>query len=68
MIEFKQARHSIRNTDIIRVWVNGRLKAVIYPNDGEDGIKVISRHVQGDPLLSFTKVEDVRGWEFKLEK
>lgn len=67
MIEFKQKQHDIRETTLIEVWVNGKLKAAIYPNDTETGIRVISRHIQGDPSLSFTEVQGIQSWEFKLE-
>jgi hypothetical protein len=66
MIEFREVQHLIRKTNMIEVWIDGRLRAAVYPNNDGDGIRVISRHVQGDPLLSLTDVEDMKSWEFKL--
>jgi hypothetical protein len=65
VIEFKQTRHSIRNTNLIEVWVDGTFKAAIFPNDMGTGIRVVSRHVQGDPVYSDR--QDMRSWEFILE-
>ena len=65
-IEFKQVKHGIRDATLVEVWIDGKLKACIYPNGNGDGIRVISRHVQGDPLASYTEVEDMETWEFRL--
>jgi hypothetical protein len=67
MIEFKQTRHSIRNVNLIEVWVDGAFKAAIYPDDTGTGIRVVSRHVQGDPAYS-GDLEGMRSWEFILER
>jgi hypothetical protein len=67
MIEFRREQHFIRKTEMIEVWIDGRLMAAVYPNENGDGIRVMSRHVHGQPLMTLTSdVPDMKSWEFKL--
>jgi hypothetical protein len=68
MIEFKKALHNIRQVEIVEVWLDGKLKAAIYPTDAGNGIRVISAWVKGEPQLTLTDVTNLRGWNFNFEE
>jgi hypothetical protein len=46
LVEFKVVKHSLRSTEIIEVWYDGKLRATITPGDENTAVmRVISRHV-----------------------
>lgn len=42
---FKVASHATRPVEVIEVWAEGKMVAVIYPEEGANGIRVISSHL-----------------------
>jgi hypothetical protein len=65
MIEFRQAQHTQRPTDVVEVWVDGDMLAVIYPHR-EDGIKIISQDMVEEPKE--TGYHGVSCWPFRFKK
>ena len=59
MVEFKVVRHVSRRTEVCEVWIDGEMKAAIYPDDDATGIRIMSSHVDGAP-------DGVGCWEFKF--
>lgn len=42
---FRLTRHTVRQCDIVEVWVDDKFIATITPNDTHDGVRVISKHM-----------------------
>jgi hypothetical protein len=51
-VEFRKAYHTARAVEVIEVWVSGVFKAAIYPDHDTRGIRVISDHLTGEPVVS----------------
>jgi hypothetical protein len=62
VIEFRQTQHAIRNAPIIEVWMDGKFRAAIYPNDA--GISIISNHLQGEPVNNSLGL--LHSWQFNF--
>jgi hypothetical protein len=46
LTEFKIKKHSIRSTEILEVWFDGKLRATITPDDEDEaGIRIVSAHI-----------------------
>jgi hypothetical protein len=64
-VEFKLARHDIRHVDVVEIWIDGQMRATLYPDESGEGIKLISRHfaeIRHDDVL------DVKTFFFRFLK
>jgi hypothetical protein len=48
MIQFRLARNPLRDVEIVEVYLDGSFVATITPANIEDGIRVITTHMQGE--------------------